>query len=70
LEALAAGSLKQLQVQGFEILLDSPIDLALWKDDAGEFHGAVQNLKGPLPSALQTITNDWTILSLPTPPQN
>ncbi|MBN2327951.1 MAG: hypothetical protein JXR73_12420 [Candidatus Omnitrophica bacterium] len=68
LEALAAGSLQHFQIQGCEISLNPPIDLALWRDAAGEFHGAVQNLRGPLPPSLRTITNDWIILELPSPP--
>ncbi|MGC9328319.1 MAG: hypothetical protein ACP5I1_11845 [Candidatus Hinthialibacter sp.] len=56
------------QIQGCKISLNPPLDLALWRDAAGEFHGAVQNLRGPNPPSLQRITNDWVILDLPSPP--
>lgn len=65
LDALAAGSLKKFQLDGFEFSLPSPIDLVLWKDKAGAFHGVVQNYQGEIPAELQKITGDWNYLALP-----
>ena len=65
LDALAAGSLKHFKLHEFEISLPQPVDLALWKDQSGRYHGVVQNLEGVFPDSLRNITNDWQTLGLP-----
>ncbi len=68
LEALAAGSLKTLKTSKLEINLDERLDLALWIDKAGKWHGVVQGLHGTIPQELLQITTNWTRLGLPEPP--
>ncbi len=68
LEALAAGALQRFKLNDLEISLTQPVDLALWKDQTGKYHGVAQNLKGPLPETLLKITDDWRYLSLPSWP--
>ena len=58
LAALAAGSLKHLDGGGLSIDLEQPVDLALWRDGDGRWHGAVQNLDGPVPACLSTLAAD------------
>lgn len=65
LEALAAGSLKKFSLDDFSIILETPEDLALWKDSEGVFHGIVQNYEGPIEEELKKITPHWEYLSLP-----
>lgn len=63
--AMAAGGLKSLSGGGLDIKLDARTDIALWKDDQGKMHGAIQGVCGNIPDTLAEITDDWTILSLP-----
>lgn len=65
LDALAAGSLKEFYLEGLDISLPTPIDLALWKNADGRFHGVVQNYQEEIPDELKRITKDWTYLALP-----
>nr|HPO10843.1 hypothetical protein [bacterium] len=67
LEALAAGELKHLGMEGFELDPDTPADIALWRDASGQYHGVIQGHDGPIPSALLEITSDWLRLALPEP---
>jgi len=67
LAALAAGGLKHFRAGSFEIRLEQPIDLALWRDAAGQMHGAMQDWNGPAPAALSAVTSDWMRLAVPTP---
>jgi len=67
LEALAAGELKHVGMEGFELSLDTPADMALWRDTDGQYHGVIQGYEGPIPSALLEITTDWLRLALPEP---
>jgi hypothetical protein len=68
-EALAAGGLKSLSADKFNIELPERVDLALWRDGRGKFHGVLQGWTGPVPVQLQKLTKDWLRLSLPTPLQ-
>lgn len=52
---------------GLEISLDTPLDLALWRDAEGRVRGVVQGIDGPLPRALTRITKDWQVLEVPPP---
>jgi len=64
--AMAAGGLKRFGGPGLSIDLDERIDLALWRSADGQWQGVLQGLTGPIPPALQAITQDWTRLRAPT----
>ncbi|MFB3789633.1 MAG: hypothetical protein ACE15F_25040 [bacterium] len=64
-DALAAGGLRECAAGDFHLVLPVPVDLAVWRDTDGRYHGVVQGHEGPLPEALQAITSDWTRLSWP-----
>jgi hypothetical protein len=66
LEALAAGGLKYLKSEKFNIELPERVDLALWRDSREKFHGVIQGWTGPVPEPLQKLTKDWLRLSVPT----
>jgi hypothetical protein len=57
--AFAAGGLKSIQIEGFDLSLTERIDLAFERGTDGRLHGVVQGLKGALPKALLAITTDW-----------
>lgn len=65
LEALAAGALKSFQGGGVSIELPQPIDVAMWRDRRGGWHGVLQGSSGPVPAALAAITADWVRLAVP-----
>jgi hypothetical protein len=67
LEALAAGGLKSLNADKFKIELPERVDLALWRDGRGKFHGVLQGWTGLVPAPLQKLTDDWSRLSVPVP---
>lgn len=67
LEALAAGGLRRVQTGDLKIELPEPVDVALWRDDAGRFHGVLQDCPGPVPEPLRRLTDDWLFLSAPIP---
>ncbi len=64
-QAIAAGGLKSFRAGNFKITLDKRIDLALWKNDEGEWEGVVQGLDGEIPSQLLLLTQNWTKIKLP-----
>jgi hypothetical protein len=66
-EALAAGGLSNLSVGDLTIELPARVDLALWRDDRGRFHGVLQDWPGPVPTSLLKLTDDWLRLSVPVP---
>ena len=65
LDALAAGSLKRLRIDDFELKMPNPADMALWKDKNGNFHGVMQDFTGSIPESLLKITTDWQNLTSP-----
>lgn len=65
LEALAAGGLSRFQGGGIALMLDSPIDLALWTDEQGRRRGVVQGAPAGVPPALLELTPHWLDLRLP-----
>ena len=67
LEALAAGGLRSLDAGDLKLELAERTDLALWRDQAGRFHGVLQGWKGPVPAPLAKVTDQWQRLSLPEP---
>jgi hypothetical protein len=66
-QALAAGGLKFFKAGDFEINLQEPLDMALWKDRNQHWHGVVQGWNGDIPVALLKITTHWERLGLPVP---
>jgi hypothetical protein len=70
LEAMAAGALKSFHGGGLSIELPEPVDVALWRDAKGQWHGIVQGWTGPIPAPLSAITADWQRLTVPTPLTN
>ncbi len=65
LEALAAGGLKTLKSDKFNIELPERVDVALWRGRGGKFHGVLQGWSGSVPASLQVLTKDWVRLSVP-----
>lgn len=63
--ALAAGGLKSFQAGNFAIGLNQRIDLALWRDEWGNWEGVYQGIDKEVPSALLKITKNWTYLPVP-----
>ena len=59
LQALAAGGLSRFQGGGLNLQLESPLDLALWRDAAGRWQGVVLDCAGPVPPALLQLTTSW-----------
>jgi hypothetical protein len=67
LEGLAAGSLKRFEAGPTTILLEQPIDLALWRTADGGYAGVLQDYDGPLPEPLRRFTDKWSRLAVPKP---
>lgn len=68
LQALAASRLKSFKTAKQNIELPERMDVALWVDAKGVWHGVVQGHEGPIPEALLRFTSDWSRLGLPEPP--
>lgn len=66
-EALAAGGLKTLKAGEFSIELPERVDVALWRDNDGKFHGVLQDCSGEVPASLRKLTDDWQRLAVPVP---
>lgn len=69
LQALCAGSLSSFSGGNLEIHLEKPVDLALWKDDAGRWKGMLQGWDGPIPEELSRITDSWERINIPEAPE-
>jgi hypothetical protein len=67
LEALAAGGLKRLEVGALKINLETPIDIALWREDGGKMRGILQDYAGEVPKPLAALSTDWLHLAVPAP---
>ena len=67
LETLAAGGLSRFQGGGLDIVLDPPLDLAVWRDAAGRWRGVVQDCAGAVPPALLQLTTSWQRRVTPLP---
>ncbi len=65
-QAVAAGGLRHFKAGSLELRLDTPVDVALWRDADGTFHGVI-NGKAPLEAALESLTHDWVRLREPEP---
>ena len=66
LAALAAGGLSRVGGGGFDLTLPEPLDLALWRNAQGTWHGVVQGLGTlQLPEPLRPLAADWRFLSVP-----
>ncbi len=64
-EAVAAGGLTFFKAGNFVIRLDKETDLALWKNDKGQFEGVIQGVAGEVPPQLLAITKSWNQLKIP-----
>lgn len=68
LTALAAADLKSFQVGEFGVKIssdsisDDPVDVALWRNTDGEWHGVFQRYRNDLPEALEQIVPNWRYL--------
>lgn len=67
LEALAVAGLRSIRFSEFSLTLPTRADIALWQDNRGQWHGAVQDLDGPLPLSLLSLTPHWLRLGSPPP---
>jgi hypothetical protein len=67
LQAMAAGGLKSFKTGNFSIHLDEPFDLAVWKNNQGEWAGVIQGLAGDIPLQLLELTRNWARIDLPVP---
>jgi hypothetical protein len=67
LQAIAAGALKSFKAAALSIELHQPADIALWRDEKGNWRGVLQGHKGEVPEPLLSITKDWLRLSVPKP---
>ncbi|MCP4211915.1 MAG: hypothetical protein GY764_10620 [Halieaceae bacterium] len=67
LESMAAGGMKLFRVGDTTIELTQRADVALWKDEKGNWQGALQDCDGPLPEVLAAITKQWIRLAIPVP---
>ena len=67
LEALAAGGLKSFRAGASTIDLPERSDVALWRDEAGKWHGVLQAGAGPVPRPLAALGADWLRLAVPPP---
>jgi len=68
LESLAASDLGMVEAGKFRLELPEPTDLALWRDQSGEWRGVVQG-ETKLPEALLQVTKNWTRLVNAQPPK-
>ena len=64
-EALAGGGLKLFLTENFRIKLSRRIDMALWRDLKGEWHGVLHGFDGAVPDELTRITTDWIKVNVP-----
>lgn len=68
LEAFVAGGLKYLESDNFKIELNERIDIALWKNSKNKWEGVIQSERPSIPDELKGITENWTLLRVPSPP--
>jgi len=66
-EALAAGGLKSLKAGQLNIDLSKRVDVALWRNNKGQFKGVLQNCSSDIPASLAKLTDDWLRLAVPVP---
>lgn len=66
-QTLAVCGLKSFRTRNFKIELNERIDLALWKNEQGEWKGYIHDWEGNIPAPLLGITSNWTRISLPVP---
>lgn len=65
LAALAAAALKSFQGAGLTLRLATRVDVALWKNKAGEWQGVLQGGNQKVPADLAKITRNWTHVNVP-----
>ena len=64
-EAMACGGLRRFQCENMVIDLAQRLDVALWRDQKGQWQGVVQGCSGQVPEALYRFTNKWIKLRMP-----
>jgi hypothetical protein len=64
-QAVACGGLRRFQFENTFIDLPERIDMAMWRDEEGQWQGVVQGYSGQLPEALLRLTKKWIRLCLP-----
>ena len=64
-EAIAAGGLTFFKSGDFVLKLDEETDLALWKNEDGQFEGVIQGVTAEVPPQLFAITKNWGLLKIP-----
>jgi len=64
-EAIAASELKSFETGNFKINLDKRVDLALLRNEKGEWEGVIQGWEGEIPAQLRSITAKWERINLP-----
>jgi hypothetical protein len=67
LVAMAAGGLKRFAVGSTVIDLPQRADIALWKDEAGQWQGVLQDYQSAVPESLLAFTKNWLRLDVPEP---
>ncbi len=67
IQAFAAGGLKFISVGSLKISLKKRVDVALWKNEQGNWIGVIQDWKGAIPAELLSLTKDWKRLDVPAP---
>jgi len=67
LQALAAGGLERFRGGGWELTLEQPVDLAVWRDARGRLQGVLQGWEGTVPPPLAALTGRWLRLAVPVP---
>ena len=65
-QALACGGLQRFQCENMIIDLPQRIDVAMWRDQKGQWQGIVQGYSGQVPEPLIHFTTNWIKLCLPT----
>ena len=69
LDALVASDLRRFEAGNFSLELNEPKDIALWKDEQGQWTGIIQSEQvEKIPDELMKITSNWEFLRLPVPP--
>jgi hypothetical protein len=65
-QAIACGGLHKFASDNMVIELAQRIDMAMWRDQKGQWQGVVQGCSGQVPEALSRFTNKWIKLCVPT----
>ncbi len=64
---MAAGGLELFAVGDMKIELPERADIALWKDEQGDWQDALQDYEGAVPENLAKLCKNWIRLRVPEP---